>query len=163
MIAETITRQQVVDEAVSWIGTPYIKNGRVKGVGADCATLLFCVYMNCGLVPREDEGIFSDPEIVPIGQDWWCNLNEDKYLLRMMRYAHKVAQAVGYPSLEVKPGNLVLTKCRNSRHFNHGAIALKWPKIIHADAENGIELASAFTHCLWSYQEVAIFDPWEKR
>ena len=52
MIAATITRQQVVAEALSWIGTPYIKNGRVKGVGADCATILFCVYRNCGLVPR---------------------------------------------------------------------------------------------------------------
>ena len=162
MIAATITRQQVVAEALSWIGTPYIKNGRVKGVGADCATILFCVYRNCGLVPREDEGIFNDPDIVPIGQDWWCNTNESKYLKRVLMYGKKVAECVGYPSIHAEPGNLVLTKARSSRHYNHGGIIIKWPTIIHADAENGIELASTFSHCLWSYQEVAIFDPWEK-
>jgi len=31
------TRQQIVDEARTWLGTPFHHQGRLKGVGADCA------------------------------------------------------------------------------------------------------------------------------
>ena len=31
------TRQQIIDEARTWLGTPFHHQGRLKGVGADCA------------------------------------------------------------------------------------------------------------------------------
>lgn len=33
-----------VAEALTWLGTPYHQQGRVKGVGVDCGTLLCEVY-----------------------------------------------------------------------------------------------------------------------
>lgn len=35
---------QAVAEAITWLGTPYHHQGRVKGVGVDCGTLLCEVY-----------------------------------------------------------------------------------------------------------------------
>jgi NlpC/P60 family putative phage cell wall peptidase len=35
----TILRQQIVDETLTWIGTPFVHQGRVKGAGVDCAGL----------------------------------------------------------------------------------------------------------------------------
>jgi len=34
------TRQQIVDEARTWLGTPFHHQGRLKGVGADCAGIV---------------------------------------------------------------------------------------------------------------------------
>jgi len=32
-----VTREQIIAEARSWLGTPFHHQGRLKGVGADCA------------------------------------------------------------------------------------------------------------------------------
>ncbi|WP_436904878.1 hypothetical protein [Acinetobacter johnsonii] len=36
--------QLAVQEALTWLGTPYHHQGRVKDVGVDCGTLLCEVY-----------------------------------------------------------------------------------------------------------------------
>lgn len=46
-------REFIVDEARAWIKTPYRHQGRVKGVGVDCAGLPICVARNLGLVGYE--------------------------------------------------------------------------------------------------------------
>lgn len=45
-----ITREQVVDEARSWVGTPYQHQARIKGIGVDCAGLLIGVARALGIV-----------------------------------------------------------------------------------------------------------------
>lgn len=44
-----ITRQEVVDEARSWLGTPWEHQQAVKGVGCDCIGFLAGVDMALGL------------------------------------------------------------------------------------------------------------------
>lgn len=44
-----ITGQQVVDEARTWLGTPYTHQGRLKSVGVDCIGLIIGVAHNLGL------------------------------------------------------------------------------------------------------------------
>ena len=41
---------EAVAEAMTWLGTPYHHQGRVKGIGIDCATLLCEVYEVVGLI-----------------------------------------------------------------------------------------------------------------
>ena len=53
---------QIVERARVYIGTPYIHNGRLLGVGVDCAGLLACVWGDLGVV-------VDDPGSVPAGQD----------------------------------------------------------------------------------------------
>jgi NlpC/P60 family putative phage cell wall peptidase len=44
-----VLREQVVQEARSWLGTPYQHQGRLKGVAVDCIGLLACVAHALGL------------------------------------------------------------------------------------------------------------------
>ncbi len=47
------TREAVVAEARSWIGTPWHHAGRVKGVGVDCVGLPVGVLRACGAVAQD--------------------------------------------------------------------------------------------------------------
>jgi NlpC/P60 family putative phage cell wall peptidase len=152
--AETdFLRREIVAEARTWIGTPYHYGGQVKGAGCDCATLLLCVWRTCGIIHDEELGVYAG--------DWYCNTTEEKYMRRVLRHAHKVAEAVSYTTLEAKPGNIVLTRAAGSRVFNHGGIVVNWPRVIHA-IDPSVEECDASTHRLWAYKTVAVFDPWEK-
>ncbi|AOJ62497.1 hypothetical protein WJ32_08520 [Burkholderia ubonensis] len=56
------TRQQVVDEARTWIGTRWQHQGRLKGVGVDCAGLVVCVMRNVGVEVRDVDGYTRRPD-----------------------------------------------------------------------------------------------------
>lgn len=45
------TRQEIVDEARTWLDTPYRHQGRVKGVGVDCGGYLECIVEHFDLLP----------------------------------------------------------------------------------------------------------------
>lgn len=47
-----VTRAQVVAEARSWIGTKYLHQAEMKGVGADCGGLIRGVSVALGLIPE---------------------------------------------------------------------------------------------------------------
>lgn len=51
----TVTREQIVAEARSWVGTPWVHQHRVKGRAVDCVGLVIGVARNLGLVPDEFE------------------------------------------------------------------------------------------------------------
>jgi cell wall-associated NlpC family hydrolase len=149
------TREEVVKEALSWLRTPYHKGAMVKGAGVDCGTFLHCVYRNCGII-RED-----DPFIERYSQDWFANAESERYLIHAMRHAAKIAEAVCNRSVKPDPGNFVLSRCVGSKRFNHGGIVVNWPVVIHAVAP-AVETACVIDHRLWSYQQIAILDPWAK-
>ena len=108
-------RMAVVAIAKTWIGTPYHGEARIRGVGADCATMVAEVYMEAGLIPRFD--------IEHYPQDWHLHKGEERYLSKALSYAREVEG----PPL---PGDVVLW--RFGRCFSHGAIVVQWPQIIHA-------------------------------
>jgi len=143
-------RKRVVTEAQSWLKTPYVTGGQVKGAGADCATLLYCVYRNCGFVPADGIEVFSP--------DAWCHWTEEKYKFRVLRHAKQIAEGVANGSLRAEPGNILLLRTSNSRVYNHGGIIVQWPTIIHA-VEPRVEEANLLLHPLWAFQKIAIFDP----
>jgi NlpC/P60 family putative phage cell wall peptidase len=43
------TRAELVAEALSWVGTPFVHQGAAKGVGCDCVGLIKGVAQSCGL------------------------------------------------------------------------------------------------------------------
>ena len=49
-----MTREQFVTEALTWDGTPYVRNGRIKGVGCDCGSFLAELYTSCGLMTVDE-------------------------------------------------------------------------------------------------------------
>lgn len=51
-MSDTVTRAQIAATARSYIGTPYLHQGRVKGAGVDCVGLGVCVSWDLGIRPR---------------------------------------------------------------------------------------------------------------
>ena len=102
------TRDQVVVEARSWLGTPYHHHGRIKGAGVDCAMLLAEVFEACGLVPRVDAGFY------PV--DWHEHRTEELFLDWLQRCG---AQPVQTPA---RAGDVALF--RFGRTYSHGAIVV---------------------------------------
>ncbi|KWI90202.1 hypothetical protein WM08_15210 [Burkholderia ubonensis] len=56
------TRQQVVDEARTWLGTRWQHQGRLRGVGVDCAGLVVCVMRAVGADVADVEGYTRRPD-----------------------------------------------------------------------------------------------------
>ena len=146
----TTLRQCVVEEARTWLGTPYRLGARVKGAGCDCATLLFMVYRHCGLIGDEEIGVFAG--------DWWAHTTEEKYLFRLLRHAGKVAESIAYASIQAEPGNIALTRVAKSKVFNHGGIILAWPRIVHAIGP-AVREVDASRDPMWAYREIIILNP----
>ncbi|MEQ1205780.1 NlpC/P60 family protein, partial [Acinetobacter baumannii] len=103
-----------VQEALTWLGTPYHHQGRVKGVGVDCGTLICEVYEKVGLMDH------LDPR--PYPPDWHMHQMGERYLEHIRCVCFEVD---GPP----EPGDIVLYKI--GKCVSHGAIVVEWPTIIH--------------------------------
>lgn len=119
------TREAILAEARTWLGTPYHHQGRVKGVGVDCAMILCEVYHDVGLVP------FIDP--TPYPPDWHFHQDEERYMNWIAKYGVEVD--------EPKPGDVALFQF--GRCISHGAIVVEWPMVIHSYFREGVTLADA--------------------
>lgn len=150
------TREELLLEAFTWRKTPYHKGGMVKGAGCDCATFPYCSYRVCGLIGDENIGVFSD--------DWAANAKEEIYMFRILRHAFKVAEGMSYPTLNARPGNIVLVKTDGARVYDHAAIVVKWPIVIHSApcAPGYVTEVDASKHFLFCFKHVHVYDPWEK-
>lgn len=130
MVDEIALRAKIVEEAKTWLGTPYVSNGMVKGKrgGTDCAMILIGVYGAVGLIPKD-----FDPR--PYPAQWHVHRNEEKYLHFVLTFADEVK-----PPSERKPlpADLVLFKI--GKLFAHGAIIVDWPIVIHTIGNDKVRL-----------------------
>lgn len=113
-------RAEIVAEALSFIDTPYHHNGRIKGVGVDCAMLPCLVYEAVGLIPH------LEPEYSP---QWMMHRDEEQYLAWVRPYAREITRA------ELQPGDLVMWKF--GRTYSHSAIVTAPPTVVHAVNKSG--------------------------
>jgi len=126
--AENEIRAEIVAEARSWIGTPYLHQGRIKGVGVDCAMLLLEVYERVGLVSHlELVETVTDPgaQIAKYPPDWMLHRGEERYLSIVERFARRLGEGE-----MPRDGDIALY--RWGRTISHGGIVDRWPRIIHA-------------------------------
>lgn len=127
------TREAVVAEARSWIGTRYHDNAGIKirrdesgniidRGGADCVHSVYGIYFACGLVPA-----ITIPHYSP---QFMLNRGEEIYLTSVLAHA----RATDTPL----PGDLALF--RYGRVFSHGAIVdgTGWPDLLHASSDTGM-------------------------
>ena len=61
-------REQVLAEALEWLGTPHRNFARSKGAGVDCGLFLAEVYERAGVMPHV--------EPVPYPADWHLHHSE---------------------------------------------------------------------------------------
>lgn len=133
-------RDQVVEEARSWLGTPYHHRASIKGVGVDCAQILIEVYANAGVIGKIDVGHYS--------RDWHLHQSEEIYLGWLRKYCTETATP--------KRGDIALFTYGNCA--SHSAIIIDWPgQVIHSYIRQGVVLASAegaelrgHFHSFWS-------------
>lgn len=105
MRTEQESRDAVVSEAMSWLGTPYHHHGRVLGVGVDCAQLLIASYADAGVIERLEPGFYA--------HDWHLHHSEELFQQWLERAG---ARRVQTPAL----GDVMLFKY--GRCFSHGGI-----------------------------------------
>lgn len=99
-------RAAVIAEAISWVGTPYHANARIKGVGVDCAMLLAEVYNLAGVLGRIEPGAYA--------ADFALHRSDEIFLGWVQRFAFEIDQP--------RPGDVAVFKF--GRCFSHGAILI---------------------------------------
>lgn len=131
-----MTRERLIEEARSWLGTPYHHRARVKGAGVDCGQLVIASHVDSGLVEDFDPGFYTT--------DWHLHRFEDLYIqfveahLRRIDDAElSVAARLSINSAYDAPSASVIV-FRVGRTFSHGGIITQWPFFIHAYQPSGI-------------------------
>ncbi len=117
--------------AVSYVGTPHINGGNIKGVGLDCCTLVTQIYQEagCGTIP------------VSFGysEDWYCQKNCKEILLPYLeKHCYKVD--------ELEIGDVISYRFGRS-DYAHLSVYLGNNKVIHCSADNGTEIRNADDFC----------------
>jgi len=121
--AEHLQRIAVIEEALEWLHTPFVSEGRVKTAGTDCAQFLACVFINTHLIPPFEK------EHLP--EQWHLHTSEEKYIDRVLQHAGEIEG----PPL---PGDIALFHVKKA--YAHGGIVLDWPKtIIHCLRRGGVQ------------------------
>lgn len=144
-LADAEQRMAVVDEALSWLGTPYHHLGRVKGAGTDCGQFLACVY--------DAAGVIESPEVpLDYPHDWHLHRGEERYLGAVLRYA----KPVEYPA----PGDIAVFKY--GRCISHGGIVVLWPIMIHSYLRIGVTLDDVEQTMEFRQRLKGFFSPWRK-
>ncbi len=99
----------VIEMARAWIGTPYVHQASVKGVGCDCLGLLRGVW-------RELHG--GEPEDAPpYSPDWAEATGAETLYAAMTRHLHEIERA------RVAPGDVALFRMARRGPAKHCGIA----------------------------------------
>lgn len=127
---EQEVREAIVNEALTWVNTPYRQCSRIKGVGVNCAQFLFGVALAAGVIPADSpEPRWYTPQMATHSKEE-----------RLISYVK------AYGAIEVEtplPGDIILFK--TGRAHGHAAICIDYPnRIIHALPPSGVQLGHAF-------------------
>jgi NlpC/P60 family putative phage cell wall peptidase len=117
-----ITREQVADEALTWLATPYVHQQSCKGVGVDCVGLLYGVCQSLGLMPGY---------VMPVYSTEWHIHNNQELLVEQLTQLGCTRITVE----EAQPGDLLVMQY--GRVSSHVGIKVPDNKIIHARVDVG--------------------------
>jgi NlpC/P60 family putative phage cell wall peptidase len=137
------TRQDVVDEARSWIGTPYVHQQSLKGAGCDCVGLL------CGVWNRFT-GEVVRPH-VPYRPDWAESGTGEVFL--------ETVRSMFLEMKEAAPGDVMMFRIGEHSAVKHCAIVVEPGKMVHAYSGHGV--VESHIGAGWANRCVATFRfPW---
>lgn len=117
-MAKSVTRDEIVLAARSWIGTPYHHQASCKGIGADCLGLVRGVWRDC---------FGSDCETPPAySRDWAEASGIETMLAGASRHLIQVCIA------DIQPGDVVVFRLRSGYVAKHAGIVATADTMIHA-------------------------------
>lgn len=125
---EQAERLRLIEEAKSWLGTPYHTEGRVKGAGCDCGTFLLGVLENAQILPHI--------EIPHYPEDIACHCATPKYLMKIEEYCKRVADN------DRKPGDILVYRFSGSRVPHHAAFVYDKEYLIHSYTRQGVIISN---------------------
>lgn len=117
-MAHPVTRDAIVAEARSWIGTRYLHQASLKGAGCDCLGLVRGVWRHC---------IGDEPEAPPPYAPDWAEATGAEALARAA-LRHLVPIAID----EFGAGDVLLFRWRDGFVAKHAAIATTADRMVHA-------------------------------
>lgn len=115
-------RIDVVEEAKTWLGTPWRHMQRVKGLGVDCANLPAAVYEACGLIDHVE---------AEYPRQWMLHRKEDRFVEWIVR-----AGGVEIAREGLQPGDLIVWKF--GLCFSHSGFLIEGTTILHAYVNVGV-------------------------
>jgi NlpC/P60 family putative phage cell wall peptidase len=130
----------VVNEALTWLGTPYHHQAALKGVGADCLGLVRGVYARLYGV---------EPEAPPPYSPAWGEADDKEMLLCAAR-RHLTENF----ARDWQRGDVLVFRVRNAVSAKHCAIAIDAVNMVHAVSSRGVIQTSIGA---WSQQIAGTF------
>jgi NlpC/P60 family putative phage cell wall peptidase len=122
------TRDAIVAEAVSWVGTPYRHQASLKGIGCDCL----------GLVRGVWRAVYGDePEITPAYTPDWAEASGRETLAKA---AARHMTAV--PVSGLTPGDVLLFRWRENLPAKHAGILVEAGRFVHAHQGAAVAFAA---------------------
>jgi cell wall-associated NlpC family hydrolase len=127
-------RAELVKEAWSWVGTPYVGWSCVKQVGCDCGQLLFGIFRECGYVSKDTK----------LPKDYSLQAAQHTTSTEYIDFVRTYMSELTSPD-DLKIGDVICFQI--GKGFAHGAILVEKPfKVIHALAGLGVRAADALKH-----------------
>lgn len=128
----SVTREAIVREARTWLGTPFHHRQCIKGIGVDCVNFAHAVYDAFGLLPPR----FSMP-------DYTLNPTGRELVDALERLMAPVKQQ------DIQPADLILiAPAEVPRHVGIVAELRGHPSIIHACNASSVRPARVIEHRL---------------
>jgi cell wall-associated NlpC family hydrolase len=119
-------RARIVDEGLSWVGTPFRNCADIKGRqgGIDCAMLLVRCYVDTGRLAPFDPRVNDEGERVGYPADWMLHRSEERFLgwIEDKLGAHRVDA----------PRLADVLVYYYGRCYSHGAIMINSEEVVHA-------------------------------
>jgi NlpC/P60 family putative phage cell wall peptidase len=110
-------RTTIIEEARSWIGTPYRHQASLKGIGCDCLGLLRGVWKSV---------MGAEPELPPPYSPDWAEAGADTLVAAARKHLIEI------PPETFEPGDVLLFRWRDGMPAKHCAIATSPDSMIHA-------------------------------
>jgi NlpC/P60 family putative phage cell wall peptidase len=133
--------KRVVDEALSWVGTPYRHQGRRKGIGCDCLGLVLGVW---GVVYG------TAPELPgPYAPDWAEAGGEERLLDGARRH---------FPEKdfrEMSAGDMLVFRWRPHLPAKHAGILIEHDQFVHAYEGMAVSVSALVTQ--WRKRIAGVF------
>lgn len=124
---KAVWRSKVLEEAKSWIGTPFMHHTLHKGLGVDCGMFIMGVFSNIGLVKKEI------PKFYP--EDWAFHKPEgEKFDSAVKKNCTEIKKE------DLKPGDVILYKF--GKCLSHASIFVEDDIIIHSEKPIGVNMCN---------------------
>jgi NlpC/P60 family putative phage cell wall peptidase len=115
----SVRRELILEEARSWIGTPYHHQASAKGIGCDCVGLVRGIW-------RELTGADPLPSPPAYAADW----GEAADNTRILELGRELM--LPRPAIDAEPGDVLAMALRSNRRARHVLILGEHGSVVHA-------------------------------